>query len=306
MPDLEDQSSIQIPDRWKEINLPGLHGVVMIVGEADTGKTTFAKYLFSRLVETDAAAMIAYLDGDPGQSSLGPPTTLTVALSTAGKLESSGDRGLRRYFAGSTSPYGHFLEMVVGASRLWAFAQQTGAHTLVLDTSGLVSPQAGGPALKHALVEVLQPTCLFAIQRAGELEPMLVPLRKSGRAPIFELSPSPAVQRRSATQRRRRRREQFAFYFESARHHRIHWARFGVFPGPRFVQNRLIAFEDREGFLLGLGIVTGNRREMGEIEVLTPLDRFDSATGIRLGDVSVDPVSFFDGPVQAGYKEEIE
>ncbi|MDH7500916.1 MAG: Clp1/GlmU family protein, partial [candidate division NC10 bacterium] len=75
------QIEIDIPRPWQELNLD-LRGLLMVVGKADVGKTTFARYLYERLSEH--SRKVAYLDGDPGQSTLGPPCTLTLALAREG------------------------------------------------------------------------------------------------------------------------------------------------------------------------------------------------------------------------------
>jgi len=57
-----------------------LRGTIMVIGASDTGKSTLARYLFQELCR--AGLRVAYLDGDVGQSTLGLPTTMTVALSS--------------------------------------------------------------------------------------------------------------------------------------------------------------------------------------------------------------------------------
>jgi polynucleotide 5'-kinase involved in rRNA processing len=58
----------------------GPEGIFMVIGAPDAGKSTFARYLFKRFQAEGLRA--AFLDGDPGQASLGPPTMLTLSLST--------------------------------------------------------------------------------------------------------------------------------------------------------------------------------------------------------------------------------
>ena len=67
---------MDILPEWESIDPAQLQGIVMVVGGSDVGKTTFSRYLYSRLKRTTKA--VAYLDGDPGQGRLGPPTTMTL------------------------------------------------------------------------------------------------------------------------------------------------------------------------------------------------------------------------------------
>ena len=52
----------------------------MIIGASDTDKSTLARHLYQELCRRGCRA--AYLDADMGQSTLGLPTTLNLALSS--------------------------------------------------------------------------------------------------------------------------------------------------------------------------------------------------------------------------------
>jgi hypothetical protein len=69
---------MDIPAAWRKIDLGSLEGTLMVLGEPDVGKSTFSQYLYRRLCT--ALPQVAYLDGDPGQSVLGPPCTMTLAM----------------------------------------------------------------------------------------------------------------------------------------------------------------------------------------------------------------------------------
>ena len=71
---------VALPGIWSELDLASLSGVLLVVGAPDTGKSTFARWLVDRLAQVGQP--VALLDGDVGQSSLGLPTTLTLALPT--------------------------------------------------------------------------------------------------------------------------------------------------------------------------------------------------------------------------------
>jgi polynucleotide 5'-hydroxyl-kinase GRC3/NOL9 len=175
-----DDLNLDVPRSWKAIQPEELRGTLLVIGEPDTGKSKFARYLVEMI--RSSGRETAFVDGDPGQSAFGPPTVLTMASKLGSGDRVFRDSQIRRYFVGSTTPQGHMLPTLVGAKRLVEVAEREKAHTIVYDTSGLVDPRQGGLALKSAKIDLLRPSAIFAIQREQELEPLLVPIRRSGRA----------------------------------------------------------------------------------------------------------------------------
>lgn len=284
----------ELPPAWSQLTLSGLRGTLLVLGAPDVGKSTFARYLYRRLsAETPA---VAYLDGDPGQSALGPPTTMTLAL---GLDEESGRRWHR--FVGATSPRGplRVLPVLVGAARLIQAAHEAGATTVIYDTSGLVDPAQGGAALKLAQVDPLrvQPAAVFAIQHSYELEALLVPLRRSRRTRIVDLRPAAAARPRQRTDRQAYRARQFARYFATARSLAVNWKVLAVLPAPQFLPNRLVALEDAGGFTLGLGLVRDHDPRAGLVTLFTPLRSTAGVDTLHLGDLTLDPETFRDQPL---------
>jgi polynucleotide 5'-hydroxyl-kinase GRC3/NOL9 len=286
--------TLDIPPQWESIDLAGLQGVLLVVGANDTGKSTFARYLFVRLLDQYGAGRVAFLDGDPGQASLGPPAALTVSPRLPPGGAFAAGEAVRRYFIGDVSPRGHFLPMLVGAARLAQAAFAAGAALLVHDTSGFIDPQAGGLALKHAEIDLLQPAIVFALQREQELEGLLIPLRRGRRTRLAVVRPVPVIQRRNPVERRSYRQERFSLYFQKSVRHEIDWSRLAVWPLPRFSLNRLVALEDPAGFTLGLGIVVAIDRLRHRLTLLSPLPSLQGVASLRLGDLSLHPQTFLD------------
>jgi len=289
---------LDIPPDWEKLELPA-NGVALVIGAPDTGKSTFARWLFQRM--SRASRHAAFLDGDPGQSALGPPTTITLAMSKPGDdaFPPAGQRWRR--FVQAVSPRGHMLPLVVGAARLIQAAQGAGADTIVYDTTGFVDSTQGGLSLKLAKLELLQPAAVFAIQRDQELEPLLAILRRNLRGSrhtrLIELRPSAAIAPRDVPARQAHRAAQFAHYMASARALTLDWSRFAVVPAPRFAFQQLVALEDAQGFTLDLGIVQTADLKSKQVTLLTALTSLAGVEALRLGDLTLDPKTFRDQPL---------
>jgi polynucleotide 5'-hydroxyl-kinase GRC3/NOL9 len=287
-----DDTPLVISEAWKRLDLTSMGGVLMVMGAPDVGKSTFARYLFQRLVFEGKRA--AYLDGDPGQSVLGPPATITLALGEPGEARFPPGGQVRRWFIGSVSPSGHMLPLLVGAARLVRAAFALGVEVVVYDTSGLIDPAQGGTALKLAKIDLLSPGAVFAIQSGDELESLLIPLRRSQRCRVFGLPTSPEVRRRDVSKRQSYRAERFAAYFHNAQPFSLNWIRLAVFPAPRFSLESLVSLDGADGFVRGLGIVQVLDRKTRVVELLTPLHSLDGVVSLTIGDISLDAGSFRD------------
>lgn len=281
---------IDIPPAWERITLSALGGTLLVVGAPDTGKSTFARYLYRRLCAHHGR--VAFVDGDVGQATLGPPTTMTLALGQSGddRFPPAGPRF--RAFVGDVSPRGHMLPTLVGAHRLVHKAHQEGAAVVVFDTTGLVDPAFGGGALKRAKIELLRPAAVVGIQRGSELEHLLVPLRRSRRTRVIDLPASRAARRREVPARQEHRITCFGRYFHGACSLEVEWQRLAVFPAPTFTPHRLVALEDSAGFTLALGIVTGCDLVRGVLTLYSPLSSLADVDALYLGDLALDPRTF--------------
>ena len=222
---------------------------------------------------------MAFLDGDPGQSQLGPPGTLTISFSIDAGIVADPGPQTWRWFIGAVSPRGHMLQLVVGAARLTDAAQSAGAQVVVYDTCGLVEPGLGGLALKQAKLDLLRPVLVYALQRADELEPLLIPLERRGGVQVQRLRPSAAVVARDQVTRRRFREAQYSRYFSAARELSFDWTHLAVIPALGFSLGRLVALEDEQGFTLALGVVSEIGRASHQLTLLTPL--LESKSGAR-------------------------
>lgn len=262
-----------------------LHGLVMVIGAPDSGKSTFCRYLYAHLLSQ--ARPCAYLDGDPGQAFLGPPTTLSLAF---GDLQQP--TRLWRRFVAAISPRGNMLTLLTAAARLVRCGFRHKAEVIVFDTDGLVDPQQGGLYYKFALIELLAPQTLCFLSLDNELQPFLNYFQRHNRTEVYHFRAAAAVQPRSPQRRRQYRAEQWAAYFATAKPIELDWRLLPIWPAPRFFPHQLLALTDRDGYCLSLAILLNQAAEAKRLTLLTPLSNPQPLAALHLSRLALDPQTF--------------
>ncbi len=139
---------------------------IMVTGESDTGKSTFVTLIANALLA--AHAQVFVVDGDIGQSSIGPPTTIGLGAATRPLLRLTGFKLLDAYFAGDTSPAYCLEEVIQGTGILSRRASDPGGP-VVVDTCGL----ATGPLGQHLTaktVDAVGPDMVVVLERDQDLD----------------------------------------------------------------------------------------------------------------------------------------
>lgn len=188
---------------------------VIVLGARDVGKTTFTALLANR--QLAHGVRVAVVDADVGQSEIGPPTTIGVGLVEVPVPTLHAVVPLAIYFVGSNTPRGRMLETVNGVRAMVAKAQEAGAESVIVDTTGFVSG-AAARRLKCAKVEAVRPQFVIAIQRKDELEHILRPLERR-KLRLIRLPVPETVVLKSPEMRQQRRIMRFFRYFQDARTH---------------------------------------------------------------------------------------
>lgn len=188
---------------------------VMVLGARDVGKTTFTALLANR--QLAHGVRVAVVDADVGQSEIGPPTTIGMGLVEVPVPTLHAVVPLAIYFVGSNTPRGRMLETVNGVRAMVAKAQEAGAESVLIDTTGFVSG-AAARRLKCAKVEAVHPQFVVAIQRKDELEHILRPLERR-KLRLIRLPVPETVVLKSPEMRQQRRIMRFFRYFQDARTH---------------------------------------------------------------------------------------
>ena len=205
---------IEVPDDWRalSVRIDAEGGLAVLLGASDSGKTTLARWLMRTL--TAAGRRVALVDGDIGQSTVGPPATAGLAFAAPAQIEPVfAPIALR--FVGAVSPAGQNLPLTAGLKRLAERASAMGAEALLVDTTGFVL----GPSarrLKFHKIDLLTPQHLIALQRDDELEPILRLFEGRKAMAITRLPVSPHAIPRSFQVRRSYRAQRFADYFRGS------------------------------------------------------------------------------------------
>jgi len=207
-------ATIEVPDAW-----PGLAarlevepGLTFLLGISDSGKTTLARWLLRAL--TASGRLAALLDGDIGQSTVGPPATAGMALAGPGLADATLLPAALR-FIGAVSPADQMLPLAAAIKALADRASVMGAEVRLVDTTGLVLGPVGR-RLKFHKIDLLAPRHLVALQHDGEVEPILRLFEGRSGMVIHRLSVSPHVVVRSQQIRRLYRAERFSECFRGS------------------------------------------------------------------------------------------
>jgi polynucleotide 5'-hydroxyl-kinase GRC3/NOL9 len=198
-----DLQSIDLPADWGEaiaaILAQDAH-CVLIAGEADCGKSSFARALLAR--SAAAGREVLLLDADPGQKMAGPPGAVTLAQpSASGGLALTGLAFVGSVSAADQGP------LLAAVSRLRA---EAGGQRLVVNTGGFV--HGSGLSMLLRIATQLQPDRIVAIDAAPDLR---LRLGRTG-ACLIVLSRSPAARRKTRAVRARNRQEAFCQYLGCA------------------------------------------------------------------------------------------
>ena len=202
---------MEIHKDWKEAveNFENEGKIALVLGGIDRGKTYFIRWLINHL--TKKGMKVAFIDGDVGQSSVGPPATIGMVLvnKPVEALERLTADGI--YFTGSITPAKNLLPSVLGLKKMAAKAIEI-ADKIVIDTTGFIKyPE--GVILKQAKIELLEPDCIFAFSSSDELTPVLSPFKYLPAFSIKKIAPHENVKSKSPEFRANNRKEKFLSYF---------------------------------------------------------------------------------------------
>ena len=286
-PDLGDR----VPAEWVG-ELPALEAapVVLVVGAAEAGKTTFTAWMANQLRERGLS--VAIVDADIGQSEIGPPATVGLGTVRA-RLTRSGDAELTALeFVGVTSPGRRPWQVAEATGRLVAKARPR-FDRVIVDTSGFV---AGGfaAAVKQRKIKAVDPDVVVLIQVADECEHIVRGVASRPRPRIVRLPAVRGLRARSPAVRRRHRELALARYFADARAVTLDAARIdlrSVVGAPvaleTLIAGTLVALQAADGTTLALAVVEATDPARATLTVRTTRTGADVAT-VVIGETTLE------------------
>ena len=265
-----------------------LDGVVMVIGDAETGKTTLARMLLRDAVERGRT--VAYVNGDVAAATVGPVGC--VGLKIVSSVEDCDTLVVpdELRFVGAVEPNGVVLPHVVAVAALIDLAKEK-ADLVICDTTGVVTGVVG-QTLKYHLVELAQPALVIAIRRGAELDPVIAMLRRFLSTRVAEVEPPSDVVPVSPTDRQDMRAEALhANLGDDPPRWRVQTTVFAPTLPDGFDVSRLdgmlVGVQDELGRCLGLGVL-----EHVDETVKVATRYGDEMRGLRLGSIRVDLDTF--------------
>ncbi|RLI35841.1 hypothetical protein DRO53_00190 [Candidatus Bathyarchaeota archaeon] len=258
-----------VPERWKaaageileKAEKEGL--LTAVLGGVDVGKTTFTVYLSNRALASGLT--VSVVDGDVGQSDLGPPCTVGSSQLSHPVFDLFFVKPERLVFVGSTTPSRVEENLVKGLRELCSFERRR-SKLVVMNTDGWIS---GGDAegFKVRLVEAVEADVVVGLQSSQELESILS--RLEGKVEVVRLPAAPLVRPRSRSERRGLRWQAYNKYLMGASILNLKVSRVKVSgkPTPGAIVGLYASKPERR--LLGIGVILAWQRQRGALKILT-------------------------------------
>ena len=163
-----------IPSTWREAvnQILSTKGrvEVAVLGGIDSGKSSFCIYLANMALSEGRS--VTLVDGDLGQSDIGPPGTLGLSFIRKPIIDPFNLQPDHLIFIGITSPYSVIEPTISGLVELRDKAVNAGSDFVIINTDGWIE---GFDAVNYKcrLINSLKPNFTVAIQSSDELRPII-------------------------------------------------------------------------------------------------------------------------------------
>jgi polynucleotide 5'-hydroxyl-kinase GRC3/NOL9 len=213
---VEEIDGKTIPDSWANafeelMRIDKKPTTAMVLGTVDSGKTSFCTYLINRLL--GEGKRVAILDGDIGQSDIGPPCAVSYAFASKPVTDLFSLRAQNAFFVGTTSPSTEIDKVIEGLTMLKEEMLSGNPDFVIVNTDGWIEGE-DAVSYKVRSVTELHPDMIFLIRQQDLSTPILDALKDF--TTVVVDFPS-TVKQRSREKRRSLRELGYIKYLRNAR-----------------------------------------------------------------------------------------
>ncbi|MCW4023667.1 MAG: Clp1/GlmU family protein [Candidatus Bathyarchaeota archaeon] len=278
-----------IPSSWSEtaqmlLNMEKKPTIILVVGKIDSGKSSLCTYLVNQLVVSKRC--VAVLDGDIGQSDIGPPGTLGYALTAKPTTELYALKPEGAFFVGVTSPIKAVNETLNGYRKLQEEILKKNPEFIVINTDGWV---CGEEAIKYklSLIEQINPDLIVGVKIESELESLF---SKINDKPIKIIETPINVKERNPEKRKKLREKSYSKYLKNDKVRLLYMNQYKIENGITLSKKEahkglLLGFKSKLGKFLGIGILMEINKRKKALKVFTPVETV-------IGTITVGKVHF--------------
>jgi polynucleotide 5'-hydroxyl-kinase GRC3/NOL9 len=261
-------------------------GTCLILGAADTGKTTLAAAMAKHVASSRPVGII---DADIGQSHIGPPTTVGWAVVDNPQIDFSQLAAGGISFVGDITPVGHLLQLTAAIIHCVQQASEV-AKLIIVDTPGFIRGPAA-TALWWTVQRILKPKLILAVQRSDELSDILAGLR-SAEPQLEPVKSPPQIPTKSPQDRQRYRQSQFNKYFRDSCLYNISLSNVAVQVSRNLSResliHRLVALRNEKGTDIAIGLITNGNNDRDIVAVRAPKIDIRQIRCLIIGDVTIE------------------
>jgi polynucleotide 5'-hydroxyl-kinase GRC3/NOL9 len=257
---IEEVEGTTIPESWNKpleavLSVQKKPAVVLLLGKSDSGKSSYCTYLVNKLV--NGKFRVAVLDGDLGQSDIGPSGTVGYAVISKPIAELYNLRLKNAFFVGVTSPITAISKTIEGLAAMEDEIFQRPVDFVVVNTDGWVTGDVA-VSYKMQLVKEIKPDVIVGVQVEDELTDLIANLEKSL---VIMVEPSSSLNQRSAEKRKSLREMTYARYMKNAKLRNYPQSQVKIEPKgavPKYQEPEkgiLIGLYGSENKFLGIGVL---------------------------------------------------
>jgi polynucleotide 5'-hydroxyl-kinase GRC3/NOL9 len=212
----EEHKGSTIPTSWKEacnlvLALAEKPVTVLVMGEVDSGKTSFCTYLANKALKEKRR--VAIIDADLGQSDIGPPSTIGYHFLKTPVRDPFLLKAENACFIGTTTPSGALNKVIDELAKMKDKTLEKPIDLLVINTDGWVQGKEAVQYKLH-LIRRVAPKVVVGIQQHEELTPILTALQG---VKVISIESPAAIKRRSREKRKVLRELSYKKYLKGAK-----------------------------------------------------------------------------------------